>query len=559
MQADLLMEFDKIFKMSAEKQLTPKVSLKSNSNSNQNNISGNDLDGKSFLEFVSMLIEETSTDSFDGKQMKQAFERILGQGSSSSLGGLEGKKAEQVLEKIISEEESSSILAGLLPFFDTNKRPIDQNVEKRDSETLLLLLQKLSLLQENTTLQSKEHPLQNGTSFEDQRPIVALESDGNSSEGNGNKPSILFSAEDKGLFSNSTKMKEDTSSDENNKFTQITSQRNLQSNSRHQSSDEKLDTSDSKDQKITSDMKFMLPKVSSDSKDPQSSETGKIKLSAQSDFISQNHFENKKEILRIVDKARGQKIKAHSGKLDNPSTTSSMSIKSISLANNAIGFSKNDINAKIANFNGGDEHKHSSDSNGLSENFNSKFEAILEDGGLNHEKDSEVKLTSAKISSTVNDTKPLPRTESLNQTEIIKQIVEKVNLSSNKEHNKITIKLKPEILGNLRLNISTENHHVTIKVMADSPMVKEMLENNLHHLKNGFVNHGLEIGSFDVMVGDQPESFNKERHFSGFRRDRRQLAGQKKFTLDGTKEELIADPVRLYRTNTTNDSIDYYV
>ena len=528
MQADLLMEFDKIYKMSGEKHFTQKLSPKSNSNSKQNNIFENDLGGKSFSEFVSMLIEETSADSLDGKQMKQAF------------------------EKIISEGESSSILSELLPFFDINKRSVEQNEEKENLETLLLLFQKMSLLRENTAIQSEEHPSENGSSQKDEKSIVGL-------EGNGSKISILFSNENKEISFNPTKMEENTSSDENNQLDRVTSERNLQTNSQHQSSDEKLDISASKDQKIASDMKFTLPKVTTDSKDLQSSDTEKIKIFAQPDFISQNDFENKKEILKNVGKVREQKIKTQEGKLDNVSTTSSKMNKSISLACNEIGYSKNEKNDIIAGINGGDEHRYSSESKELPDGFNSKFKALIEDGSLNNERNFEVKFTSDKMSSTVNDTKPLPRTDSPNQTEIIKQIVEKVNLSSNKEHNKITIKLKPENLGNIRLNISTESHHVAIKVTADSAMVKALLESNLHHLKTGFVNHGLEIGSFDVMVGDQPESFNKEHQFSGFRRERRQIARQKKFTIDGAKEGLIADPVRLYHTNTANDSIDYYV
>ena len=551
MQADLLMEFDKIQKMFVEKHFTQKLSPKSNSNSNQDNISKNDLDGKSFLEFVSMLIEETSSDRLDGKQMKQALEKIFGQESSSSLDSLEEKKAKQVLKKIISEEESSSTLSELLPFFDTDKHPIDQNKEKGDLETFLLLLQKMSLLQENTAIQSKEHSFENGLSIEDEKFIVAL-------EGHGNKISVLFSDENKSIFFN-PKMKGDTSSDENNKLDRVTSKRNMQPNFKDKSSGEKLDISNSKDQKIVSDMKLMLSKVNADSKGLQSSETGKIKIFEQPDFISQNDFENKKEILKFVDKVREQKTKVQAGKLENSSTTSSKINKGVSISGDEIAFSKKDINEKIAGINGEDEHRRTSDSRGLSQGFNSKFEALIEDGSLNNERNSEVKFTSDKVSSTVNDTKSPPRTDSPNQTEIIKQIVEKVNLSSNKEHNQITIKLKPDILGNIRLNISTENHHIAIKVTADSSMVKEMLENNLHHLKTGFVNHGLEIGSFDVMVGNQSESFNKERHFSGFRRDRRQMAGQKKFALDGAQEEFITDPVRLYRTNNANDSIDYYV
>lgn len=189
--------------------------------------------------------------------------------------------------------------------------------------------------------------------------------------------------------------------------------------------------------------------------------------------------------------------------------------------------------------------------------INSKISTV--DMSMDAGSDSEIKPGTAKALNTLSEAKFLARSQPLNQNEIIQQVIEKSKISANKEHNEITIKLKPEILGNIRLNISTENQQVTIKIMADSSMVKEVLENNLHQLKHGFVSQGLEIGSFDVSVGDDSQAFLKEHNFSGFQRNRRRMAQQKGASFRETDEEIdsnesISDPI-----NSAKDRIDYYV
>ena len=64
----------------------------------------------------------------------------------------------------------------------------------------------------------------------------------------------------------------------------------------------------------------------------------------------------------------------------------------------------------------------------------------------------------------------------------------------------IRINLKPESLGHLRLQITTENHRVMLKIMTEVPFVKEIIENNINQLKASLHVHGLQIDDFDVFV-----------------------------------------------------------
>jgi flagellar hook-length control protein FliK len=86
------------------------------------------------------------------------------------------------------------------------------------------------------------------------------------------------------------------------------------------------------------------------------------------------------------------------------------------------------------------------------------------------------------------------------QTEIIKQVVDKAAINLNSGRTVIKISLKPESLGHLRLQITTENHQVMLKIMTEVPFVKEVIENNINQLKAALNVHGMQIDDFDVFV-----------------------------------------------------------
>ena len=78
----------------------------------------------------------------------------------------------------------------------------------------------------------------------------------------------------------------------------------------------------------------------------------------------------------------------------------------------------------------------------------------------------------------------------------------------------IRISLHPPELGHLRMSISTHDNHVTVKIIVEAPMVKEVIDNNLDQLRAELGNRGLEIENFDVSVfqdhtqnSQDPEAF----------------------------------------------------
>jgi len=80
------------------------------------------------------------------------------------------------------------------------------------------------------------------------------------------------------------------------------------------------------------------------------------------------------------------------------------------------------------------------------------------------------------------------------------QIVQKAVLSFNNGQHEVQIDLKPDFLGHIRMEIVSEGHQVAIRIVAEHPYVKDMLENNLHQLKTELQAQGLDINELEVSV-----------------------------------------------------------
>jgi flagellar hook-length control protein FliK len=95
--------------------------------------------------------------------------------------------------------------------------------------------------------------------------------------------------------------------------------------------------------------------------------------------------------------------------------------------------------------------------------------------------------------------------------DIMRQIVARMSMRNDRLQSHMQVRLKPEFLGDVRLQITTENHQVMVRISADSVAVKEMIEQNVVLLKNELQQHGLQIGKFDVFVGHDEGAFGQRR------------------------------------------------
>lgn len=99
--------------------------------------------------------------------------------------------------------------------------------------------------------------------------------------------------------------------------------------------------------------------------------------------------------------------------------------------------------------------------------------------------------------------------------EIINQVLDKAKVITNGEKTEAVIQLKPESLGKLSLKIVTENGIVAAKFMAESRQVKQVLEINMHILKDSLEKQGLQVQGLSVSVEqNSADRFKREKHFA---------------------------------------------
>jgi len=85
-------------------------------------------------------------------------------------------------------------------------------------------------------------------------------------------------------------------------------------------------------------------------------------------------------------------------------------------------------------------------------------------------------------------------------SQTLNQIVQKAVLSFNNGQHEVQIDLKPDFLGHIRMQIITENQQVAVRIVAELPFVKDMLESNLNQLKAELQAQGLKVDELEVSV-----------------------------------------------------------
>jgi flagellar hook-length control protein FliK len=127
--------------------------------------------------------------------------------------------------------------------------------------------------------------------------------------------------------------------------------------------------------------------------------------------------------------------------------------------------------------------------------------------------------TSNTIIKAVESSKPiLPEnllTRGATETQIIKQVTDKMTIRSNGTENEVHIKLDPPSLGRVRMNITTSGDSVRTVIVAENQAVKQVIENNFNQLRDAMDEQGLKVDSLTVTVGGESNQQNSSGDFSG--------------------------------------------
>ena len=108
------------------------------------------------------------------------------------------------------------------------------------------------------------------------------------------------------------------------------------------------------------------------------------------------------------------------------------------------------------------------------------------------------------------------------------------------------------------MNIAADKDQLVVRIMTDQPVVKEIIEIHLHHLKTELQSQGLTIERFEVMVKPDADQQHSRDQFAQMFKDnnsqngRRQPRGQDPETMkrDGGNDPDDGQPNR--------DGVNYF-
>ena len=82
------------------------------------------------------------------------------------------------------------------------------------------------------------------------------------------------------------------------------------------------------------------------------------------------------------------------------------------------------------------------------------------------------------------------------------QVAEKMIFQARNNQNRLQLQLEPRDMGRLNINMVVRQNHVTASIVAENPMAKEALEQQISQLRDSLAEQGLTLERFDVSLNN---------------------------------------------------------
>ncbi len=141
-------------------------------------------------------------------------------------------------------------------------------------------------------------------------------------------------------------------------------------------------------------------------------------------------------------------------------------------------------------------------------------------------------------------------------SQTLNQIVQKAVLLNNNGQNMVQIDLKPDILGQIRMQIMTESQQVAVRIVAELPIVKDMLESNLNQLKAELQAQGLQVDELEVSVAHDSRA-EDDRYQKAAELRRARASRNNHISVEEEAESQNAG-LRVLRDGMAQSAVDYF-
>lgn len=96
-------------------------------------------------------------------------------------------------------------------------------------------------------------------------------------------------------------------------------------------------------------------------------------------------------------------------------------------------------------------------------------------------------------------------------TDVIRQIVDSMSISNTTEESAINLKLTPESLGRMYINVSQKNSEISARIAVSNEAVKEALQTQMVNLKEALNNSGIRVNEVEITVASHEFERNLEQ------------------------------------------------
>jgi flagellar hook-length control protein FliK len=138
---------------------------------------------------------------------------------------------------------------------------------------------------------------------------------------------------------------------------------------------------------------------------------------------------------------------------------------------------------------------------------------------------------------------------------IVTQLFDHMHVAIREGRHELRLTLTPENLGTVEIKLLTDNQEIHAHLLVETPLIQEMLEENLYKLKDALQAQGLHINELSVSVGQhfaQHESTAGSLPF-----DERSWKAPREMTLDDANQSTSSTSHQV-RITTDSSQIDLF-
>ena len=111
----------------------------------------------------------------------------------------------------------------------------------------------------------------------------------------------------------------------------------------------------------------------------------------------------------------------------------------------------------------------------------------------------------------------------------LQKIMNRVQFGQTGGANRLVVKLYPEQLGTVRIELIQKDGMLTAKMLASTPLGKELLDTNASQLRNGLLSQNIQVEKLEVSMALQDTARQDRQHnFDGSFKQQQQTQEQEK-------------------------------